>query len=413
MQRSMHYICLVVLTLSIFSCKKNDDDISLPPSSSTPEELTAVLTDLYQQSEAPGFAISIVKEDEIIYQHAFGMADIAAGRVFNNQTVQPIGSISKTFVAAAIVKAIDQGHFTLETDINDILPFTVQNPKQADGIIRVKHLVTHTSGLLDNYEIYSQAYHVLPGEDLSTPGAQLFMSALNAQQREALPLGEFLAAYYQPGGDLYDTANFSDTAPGSKWDYSNIATSLAAYLVETAVQMPFDEYVDTYIFTPLGMHASTYDQSMIAPDQLATLYWNQNTPLPAYGNDSYPDGSVYTSNEDLAKYLLDMMRGSQGQSTTLFSAEGYDLLFEALLPGGVVPAAAGQNQGIFWFLHDQSIQHDGSDPGTTCNLEFSNSGNSGFLFLTNMDASSDDHEQAWKALATKVSAAITGFLAEN
>jgi CubicO group peptidase (beta-lactamase class C family) len=412
MQKSIFYIVFMVLLVSTISCRKESDPAA-PPSNTTPEELTATLENIYQQSDAPGFSLSVIKNDAIVYQHAFGMADIATGQAYTDQTIQPIGSISKTFVAAAVVKAIEQGYFTLETDINEVLPFEVINPNQPTAVIRVKHLVTHTSGLLDNDAVYLRAYHILPGEDLSTTGAQLFQTILDAQQREALSLADFLAAYYLPAGDLYDTANFADTAPGSNWAYSNIATSLTAYLVETAVQMPFSDYVDTYIFTPLGMHQTAYESTGLNPNHLATLYWDANTPFPAYGNDSYPDGSVQTSNEDLAKYLLDMMRGVRGQSTTLFSAAGYELLFDALLPDGMLPASLGNNQSLFWFLDDQLIRHDGSDPGTTCNLQFTASGDTGYLLLTNMDASTVEHESAWASLAGQVEQAINQFLRVN
>jgi CubicO group peptidase (beta-lactamase class C family) len=191
-------IIAILITLGLLSCDKNDDDTLAPSPGNitTASELTEALNDIYDASEAPGFAVSIVKNDALVYQETFGMADIQGNEFYTNQTTQPIGSISKTFVAAAIVKAIEEGFFTLETDINDILPVEVVNPKQPDAAIKVKHLVTHTSGLLDNYEFYFQGYRILPGEDLSTAGARLFQNAFGFQQREGWPLEDYLAAYY-------------------------------------------------------------------------------------------------------------------------------------------------------------------------------------------------------------------------
>lgn len=406
----------ILIALTLFSCDNDDDNLTPEPnpiSITTPAELTAALNDIYEESAAPGFAISVVKNDAVLYQQPFGKADIAGNKAYTNQTTQPIGSISKTFVSAAIVKAIEQGHFTLETDINDILPIELENPKQPNVVIKVKHLVTHTSGLLDNYEAYFQAYHILPGEDLSTEGADIFVNGFGAQQRAGIPLEDFLVEYYLEDGDLYSMENFASTAPGSTWNYSNLATSLAAYLVETATETPFKEYVVTNILQPLEMTTTAYDLANLDASKIAKLYWDKDTPLPLYNNDSYPDAGINTCNEDLAKYLMDMMKGAKGQSTTLFSAAGYEMLFDALLPDGKVPSSFAENQGVFWFLNGNDIKHDGSDPGTTCNLQFDKNGNSGYFLMTNMDASTQEHETAYFQLAGKVDNVITEFIENN
>lgn len=406
----MQNLILTSLLILFFtlSCDK-DDDLQLPPTTiTTRDELTTVLNTVYEDAEAPGFAVSVIKNDTLIYQKAFGKADIAAGRDFTNQTLLPIGSISKTFIAAAVVKAIEQGYFTLETNINDVLPFAVNNPKQPNTSIKVKHLVTHTSGLLDNYAYYLTAYHILPGEDLTSAGAQILME-VGAEQRQTIALGDFLAAYYQPEGAGYSLDNFANTAPGSTWQYSNIASSLAAYLVEVASGKDFKDYVEENIFQPLGMHQTAYDLADLNPAPIAQLYWDQQTPFPRYTNDSYPDGGVQTNNEDLSKYLLDMMKGVRGQSSTLFSPASYQLLSTALLPDGTLPGNLADNQGIFWFLEDGLISHDGSDPGTTCDLRFDESGTTGSILLINMDASTDEHEEAYIHLATAILSAISEF----
>lgn len=409
-------LSLLALLFSLLStsCSKEDNGPNTPPSSIiTPAALTTALTEIYQDSNAPGFAVSVVKNDAIVYQQTFGQANIEENRPYSNQTIQPIGSISKTFVAAAIVKAIEQGYFTLDTDINDILPVELINPKQPNNTILVRHLVTHTSGLLDNMEVYFSGYHILPGEDLSGTGAQLMLEALGSTQGTRMNLDEFLAEYYLEDGDYYVPNNFSGSTPGTVWAYSNIATSLTAYLVETATGIDFREYVNTHILQPLGMDHTTYDFEEVAVEQLATLYWDQNTPLPAYSHNSYPDGSLMTTSDDLSKYLLDMMKGIKGQSSVLFSTAGYEMLFQAQLPNGVTPANFADNQSIFWFLDGNVIKHDGADPGTTCLLEFNRSGESGYFLLTNMDASTDEHLNAWLTFSTQVDQAISAFILAN
>ncbi|MDF1695775.1 MAG: serine hydrolase [Saprospiraceae bacterium] len=410
------FTVLIVLTsMTMCSCDNDDDDISGPGTEliSTPSELTTALTEIYEEGNAPGFAISVANVDGMIYQKSFGKADIESNKAYTNQTVQTIGSISKTFVAAAVVKAIEQGYFTLETDINDILPVELKNPKNPNAIIKVKHLVTHTSGLLDQNESYIQAYHILPGEDLSSSGAQLLLNGFDLEQRESTPLDEFLAEYYLEDGDAYSLENFASIVPGAAWNYSNIATSLTAFLVESATEMPFDEYVREYILQPLDMDETSYSIDDLNATNVAKLYWDLDTALPQYGNDSYPDGSIMTSNEDLGKYLVDMMKGVKGESTTLFSTDSYELLFSPFLPNGILPSNEADNHGVFWFLDGEDIKHSGSDPGTTCNLQFDENGNGGYLLMTNMDASTQENATAYFELSGKISEAISEFLQNN
>jgi CubicO group peptidase (beta-lactamase class C family) len=405
-------ITLLLTTIFVFSCDKDDDAPPATTTIETAEELTAALDNIYASAEAPGFAVSVVKNDAIIYQEAFGKADIAAGKDFTNQTLLPIGSISKTFIAAAVVKAIEEGYFTLETNINDLLPFEVNNPKQPNTAIKVKHLVTHTSGLLDAPDYYLAAYHILPGEDLTGLGAQI-LTEIGAEQRQTIALGDFLAAYYLPDGEGYSPDNFANTAPGNTWNYSNIASSLAAYLVEVATGKDFKVYVQENVFQPLGMDDTAYDLADLDAQHVAQLYWDEQTPFPKYTNDSYPDGGIHTSNEDLGKYLTDMMKGAQGQSTTLFSQASYEMLLSALLPSGVLPTYVGENQGVFWFLGNGFILHDGSDPGTACDLRFNEEGTVGSIIMTNMDASTDEHEEAFTEVATAILTAINEFSDAN
>ncbi|UTW61714.1 beta-lactamase family protein [bacterium SCSIO 12741] len=382
------------------SCKKKDQNIT------TTDELSEALTEIHDFSQVPGFAVSVVKDNQLVYQQSFGSANLEQRSAFTNQTSLPIGSISKTFIGIAVIRAIEEGYFTLETDINSILPFTVRNPKNPEAIIRVKHLVTHTSGLMDNQQMYLKAYYQLPDDKGNGAGAEALKSAMGMQMRDGVSLEEYLRSYYLPNGKYYSLDNFSSEQPGSKWRYSNVASSLCAFLVESATEMPFKEYVKTKVLAPLSMSSSSYYIENQNPNQLATLYWDRKTPLPPYANDSYPDGSLYTTNDDLAKYLLEMV--NQG-SKVLQSNESYNQLFKPQLASGVVPASMAQNQGTFWFINDQQLTHDGGDPGISCHLEFNQRTGFGYLILTNMDASTPDHKSEFHQFLRQVRFSLDQF----
>ncbi len=170
--------------------------------------LTAKLENIQKKSGLTGFAVAVVTPDSILYQHAFGFSDVAAQQPYTVHTLQPIASVSKTFVGVAIVKAIELGLFTLETPVNDILPFPIINPDYPTAVIRVKHLVSHTSGITDRPEAFKKGYVIC---DDATRGNSLLQQLLkagygNGDNRYTLPA--YLTDYLQATGKLYSKKNF-------------------------------------------------------------------------------------------------------------------------------------------------------------------------------------------------------------
>lgn len=406
-------LLVLFFSITIFSCGDEDEVVPSPDTIiDTPAKLSAALNNIIDETEAPGFALTVVKDNAIVFQEAFGYADIQAQKSYTNQTIQQIASVSKTFVGAAVVKAIEQGFFTLESDINDLLPVELINPKQPDVSIKVKHLVSHTSGLLDNINLYFIGnYYILPGEDLNTAGAKALADQLGIDQGEGLPLGDFLAEYFLEDGDLYLLDNFANTIPGSTWSYSNMATGLMGFIIESVSGMPFDEYVKKEILQPLGMNQSTYDISEVNRANMAKMYLDKNTPFPLYANHSYPEGGIFTNNEDFGKYLLDMIKGAQGASNRLFSQDSYELLFADQLPAGIVPTDFAENHGIFWIKEGDIIRHGGNDFGASAYIELEESGDAGYTFMTNTDGVLDYSK--YQQVATRIDAIMKEFLSRN
>lgn len=114
------------------------------------ENIDQELEKIYNKSQFPGFAKGIIKNDSVIFSKGYGYANIKEKKEFSAQTVLPIGSISRTFIVLALAKAIELNYFGIETPINDLLPFEIKNPNFPTDSIKIKHLFTHTSGILDN-----------------------------------------------------------------------------------------------------------------------------------------------------------------------------------------------------------------------------------------------------------------------
>src|SRR5690606_34891340 len=111
-------------------------------------------------------------------------------------------------------------------------------------------------------------------------------------------LEAFLASYFTKGGKWYHRDNFLQKKPGTAYRYSNIAATLAAYLVEHVSGLSFSDYTRKYILHPFGMKNSGWFPEEVDQTKLAKLYNLYGQAYPIYGELTYPDGSFITSSQD-------------------------------------------------------------------------------------------------------------------
>ncbi|HAA23302.1 MAG TPA: serine hydrolase [Cytophagales bacterium] len=327
------------------------------------------ISQLYAQDDPlVGYSVAVVEADRVLKLEGSGYADLETERPYTAQTVQNVGSVSKTFIALAIMKAVEQGKLQLDEDINTYLDFQVVSPHYGkENVITVRHLATHTSGIID-WAAYRRSYT----QDLEPE----------------MTMGEYLKSYLVPGGRMYTRMNYHKSEAGTRYKYSNIAATLAAYVVEQTTGQDFAAYTQQYILDPLGMVHSGWSYGAIDLDQHATLYKRNRRPVKTYTLCTYPDGGFRTSAEDLARYLQEVLRGHQGNSTIL-SASSWGEIFRASFGDGWEVENMNypeRNIGLF-FSHTAAgaIGHTGSDPGAAAIMRFDPETGRGYLMITNQD----------------------------
>ncbi len=362
--------------------------------------LGARLAALQQQSSLPGFAVAVVSREAVLYQQGFGHADLQTRRPYTEDTLQNVGSVSKTVVGVAIVKAIELGYFGLDTEINSILPFRVAHP-HGGGAITVRHLVTHTSSIVDDEDIYGHSYYLLPGADSTGPLYRQFQRDSTEPGRKDLSLGGFLRHYLAANGRSYRPTNFAKAAPGSAYRYSNIGAALAAYLVEVKSGKSFEAFTQRHIFEPLQMRSTSWRAEPALAKRHAQLYNRRQQPYPRYALVTYPDGGLTTSAADLARFLMAMVNGYKGGEGVLSKA-GFTLLFDPQFAPDALPADSPRgepNSGVFWRIgRSGQIGHTGSDPGVTAFMFIDPASGTGRLLMTNTEFIGQGDEEAKKAL---------------
>lgn len=346
------YTTILLCFVITFSCYK----ISAQTNKYT--QIKNELFTICNESIIPGFSVSIFTPDQVFFQESFGYSNLEKKIPYSLDTVQYIGSLSKPFIGVAIMQCIEKGLFSLDEDINNLLPFKVINPFFKDETITIRHLATHTSGIRDNFKFYIKTYF--------------------APDEKRMELRDYLKKYLTINGEYYSKKNFTNLKPGSLYIYSNIGATLAAYIIEYQTGIPFYEYVRENIFKPLGMNNTSWFLNEINPQNLAVGYsknkYNINTktffpsfritPVPDYEIITYPDGGIRSNVQDLTRFLQAIMKNEKLDQEQFLLQQSIDEMLSKQLDSDKVMLKG--NEGIFWnHMPNGLIGHSGGDPGIT------------------------------------------------
>lgn len=238
-------------------------------------ELGAKLDTQMRQLAEKGFSgvVFVAKDGQIALNKGYGLADRESKTSYTADTVFDIGSITKQFTGAAILKLEMQGKLSTDDKISKY--FKNVPPDKAD--ITLHHLLTHSAGLLDGL-----------GEDY------------DKLTRDEMIKGA-LASRLQ-------------TAPGEKYAYSNLGYSLLAAIIEIVTKKPYEKYLSDNLFKPAGMNETGYVTPKWRRENLAAGYAKDGsrwgTPLDKTWDADGPywnlrgNGGILSTAGDLYKWHL-------------------------------------------------------------------------------------------------------------
>jgi CubicO group peptidase (beta-lactamase class C family) len=203
-----------------------------------------------------------------------------------------------------------------------------------------------------------------------------------------LSLRDYLEDYLVPGGTYYFASkNYYDWTPGSSYSYCNIGFALVGHLVERVNGvLPFDEYCQVNIFEPLGMHDSSFRLSDFDPDTIAVPHkWDAAAgvfaPIGHYGYPDYPAGTLRSSVNDLAKFLLAVQNDGSYGGVQILSPAAMAEMKTVQFPG------INPEQGLafyYWNVDGMTLLgHDGGDPGVVTDMYYRPADNVGVILLAN------------------------------
>ncbi len=385
-------IYLVINFLGVFNTAKGQNYA---------DSLDNQIVEIFKNSGLPGLAVGIVDASGVLFSKGYGFANKKERIRYTPNTTQSIASISKTFIALALMKTIEDGHFTLETPINQLLPFEVNNPHIPQDTIRVRHLVTHTSGIVDGEAYWRRGYYLLESPDFEnrsyTEGERDFFQMILRNKR--IDDHIFLKDYLTPKGKWFNKDHFKSAKAGTTYEYCNIGAALAAYIVEIAQKKSYSVYIRQTVLEPLHMTHTNWDfEAPRDPKKEAIPYLNNGDQCPRYSFSTYADGAIRSSVFDLQKYLIEMIRGGIGEGK-IVSGSSYQTIFDQIRN-----IDESDGIGVFWFVQKRLNDrfHQGSGAGITTVISFNPEDQLGVVILCNHETDNEAQSAAyvaiWKAL---------------
>jgi CubicO group peptidase (beta-lactamase class C family) len=299
----------------------------IEPLGTTAEEKIDQLFALWDNQNSPGAAIAMVQNGQIINSKGYGIANLEYNIPITPNSVFHIASVSKQFTAFSIAMLADEGKLSLDDDIRKYLP----ELHQFKDTITIQHLIHHTSGLRDQWNLLAVAGWRL--DDVIT--SDQIMKLLSNQTE----------------------LNFK---PGDEFVYCNSGFTLLAKIVERVTKTPFPKWTKDHIFEPLGMSSTLFydDHEKIVKDRAYSYSEAGNGYKKSALNYSNVGAtSLFTTVNDLSKWAINFEEPKVGNQRIMELMNQRGILNN----GDTIDYAFGQGIGNYKGL--MLISHGGADAG--------------------------------------------------
>jgi CubicO group peptidase (beta-lactamase class C family) len=293
----------------------------------TPRAVDRVFEDM-RGTDRPGCAVGVSRQGQVVQERGYGMANLETGTPITPSSIFHVASISKQFTAMAVMLLAREGKLSVDDDIRK---YTPEIPDYGTTIT-IRHLLTHTSGLRDQWALLNLARGRFE-ENRITEADVLDI----ASRQRAL--------------------NFT---PGAEYVYSNTGYTLAAVIVKRVSGKSLREFADERIFQPLGMTNTHFhdDYHMLVPGRTSAYARRGNgwrVSIPNF--DTYGATSLFTTVGDLLKWEANFERLVVGDSAIVAEMETPTRLTNGDTIG------YGLGLGIGRYRAARVVGHGGADAG--------------------------------------------------
>jgi len=298
----------------------------LSDAATTPEQQMDAYIQAWQQQNMFSGTVLVAQNDTIVFQNAYGKADIEKDILNTLDTRFRIGSLTKAFTALLVLQLDKQG----QLHTHDPLSRWVPEQTRADEIT-LEMLLHHRSGIPDHTEL----------PDFQTRRrTQLCPPAQTIKTFQSLPL---------------------ESSPGSRFKYSSSNYILLGYIIEKTTQKPYADILQENILAPAGLAQTGFELYQQPPDNMAVGYRNVNGKiLPANNRimqNAHASGGLYSTVKDLYRWnkVLDPNNGIFDKDVLLkmqnppYPEYGYGWAGTSILDKKAW-AHSGQTEGFMSFI---------------------------------------------------------------
>ncbi|MBT3385633.1 MAG: beta-lactamase family protein [Prolixibacteraceae bacterium] len=320
------------------------------PIATIPEKRMDQLFDPYTGKNVPGGAVGVVKDGKLVFSKAYGIANLTYDIEFDINTPTNIGSVTKQFTATAILLLEQQGKLSLEDDIRKHLP---ELPDLGE-VVKVKNLLNHTNGL---WEIFN-------------------LMPITGWKGEDVLLRDQIIDIIQRQDEL-------QAKPGEEFNYNNTAFILLAEIIKRKTDIEFPTFVKENVFEPLEMNNSfVRDNPKEIIKNASQGYVRDKVGFKEAGDldASYGAGGIYTTVEDLAKWMNNFDVASLG---------GKELVAKLVTPDTLTNGDTltyGFGIGVDKYKGLKRYSHGGADIAHRAFISYFPEINSGTIVLSNFGA---------------------------
>jgi len=258
----------------------------------------------------PSVSACIIKNDSIVWYNGYGRAKLVPKKEPTPDTIYPVGSISKTVTATAIMQLWEDGLFDLDDDVNDYLDFNVRNPNHPDTPITFRMLLAHHSSITGEKKLnyfYLNYLYLIHKKDYPFPLVKKIIT---------------------PEGKFYRTDIWDNYIPGLEKSYSNFNYMVLEHLIEVLSEQSFSDYCKQNIFEPLNMSNTSFHFDDLKDKELAGAYQNIGSiyfPIP-YIDIGYSYGGLKTSISDFSQYIMAYINEGMWNGFRLLNESTIDMI---------------------------------------------------------------------------------------
>jgi CubicO group peptidase (beta-lactamase class C family) len=317
----------------------------------------ALMQQLLKQYKVPGVSIAVIKDYKVALAVAYGVADVEAGTPVTTRTMFQAASVSKPVAAMVSLKAVQEGRFKLDQDINTILKSwkLPAGDFTSSGPVTPRMLMSHTSGMGDGFGFPGYA----PGAPL--PTLQQILDGVSPSNTRPVRL---------------------ERPPMTGMKYSGGGVVLQQLALMDAVGKPFAQIAREWVINPLQMTDSTFDQPLpVARQAQAARAHNQEGARftdPWRVHPEQAAAGLWTTPTDLAKFAIELQMAVSGRPSKVLSQA---IAREMVTPVGIGSYAVGfglAKEGEGWYF-----EHSGSNYGFRSQLLGHVSKGYGSVIMTN------------------------------